>query len=269
MINKKFWFIPVLLTAISACSGKNSFDGRGAFVSGDSISIEKYAEITRIPERASERKRSAYDAFMDRSRIASYLLEGELSDDDAIKIELQEALNQKVIAAYFNKYLSNNISEDAYKAYYENNREKYVLRDFVVDRFSIRPRKVGQDTELLLEAAMESLRNEMLAGKSHEEILSAFEGEENLIVTADVGVSLAAENVSYELVDALQGLAEGGVSKPVSAMRGVQLFRVAKVTERQQSFDDVSGKIKFELNNSLKDHEYERLLKLARTSEDT
>lgn len=261
-VQKRFSLI-LLSLAIGACSDESAFDGRGAFVSSDNVSMQQYAEVNRIPARAVDRRQAAYQGFMERSRIASFLLENQLSDNLPLKVQLQEATNLKVIDAYFAEFTSARLSEAKLRKYYEENTAKFSQRGYVVSRILVRSHDADGSEAVSLVA--NSVRKALASGESIDAILKQSEVNAGVTVVAEEGVELRAANINPRVADALISLQQGEISDIVAAARGVQLFRVDQVDERKRPYEEVAGMIEYQLKEELKQKEYQRLALQTRT----
>ncbi|MBB3063161.1 peptidyl-prolyl cis-trans isomerase [Microbulbifer rhizosphaerae] len=262
---QKLASMAILSLAIGACSDKSAFDGRGAFVSSDTVSMEQYAEINRIPERALDRRRSAYESFMERSRIASYLLENELDGSLPLKVELQEVANRKIVDAYFEEFAASQLSDSKLKEYYEKNKAEFSKRDYVVSRILLRSSAAeSHDSEALI-AAAESVREALVAGEAVTSVLDQGKSNTGISVSTEEGVELDSANINTRVAAALSTLQEGDISAVMAASRGLQLFRVDKVVAHEQPYEEVAGKIEYQLKEELRRKEYQRLALLTRS----
>lgn len=247
---------------ITACGGSsNDF----AKVNGEKISQEQfnaYLKFKRIPEKDKERVSQMADEYLEREALASVIESEESLDTPVIKAELNELKKEMLISRYFEKYLSEAVTEQAVKNYYATHAEEYEQKKAHVAHILIRTNKSMDETErqaklTTAQEAYSKIRTgtdfAAVAREYSEDKVSARKG-------GDLGW-LKEGSISPIFSKKVFEMQEGDVAEPFETPFGyhvVKLVEAPKVIK--QPFKSVEGNIRYQLRNEAKKAEIDRLM---------
>ncbi|WP_444919045.1 peptidyl-prolyl cis-trans isomerase [Microbulbifer sp. JMSA003] len=244
---------------ITGCSESVELRGMNGFASSTSISEDQYGEIRGIPQRASDRRSQAFDEFIQRSKIADYLLNEELEHDLNLQVELQEIVNQKTIEVYFDTFLESALSESALKIYYDDHSGEYSKKNYELTRIVFRAKNEQGE----LDIAAEEFR-EVLAEKGDKAAIELLNKFSSVSVSTQTGVELYEENIDVKLLSELERLGKGDVSYPIWIGKTLQVFRLDSFSKIPLPYEDVAARVKYDLSAELRRKEIQRLSLLSK-----
>jgi hypothetical protein len=227
------------------------------------ISAEEYAKIKRIPERAETRKEAALKFFSERTQIANYLLDGPLKENVGVQVLAIEAKNKIAIDTYLNDYVEAEFSEEKAREFYEANIDEFVHHAYHVDQILMRI--PGTANEADLESAMASvaeISKRIANGEEFSRLASGYSEGRSSAGGGQLSV-ISTRNGDPAILEALAGMSEGEVSKPVRTALGLQILRLESKEELTIEYEKVRHKIAYQLKQELKEQELGRISKLA------
>mgnify|MGYP005993236155 CR=1 FL=1 len=248
--------LPVLFLGLFGCSddAQNKNDVGSKF-SHQSLTSEQFASLANIPEKAEQKREQAFTAFATRSSIADHLLKSDLKDDLNITRRLVDTKSRIVLDAYFDRYLSEAVTNEAVESYYSENSHLFSNKEYELAYYQIRKKSGTDESKLLLLA--DALYKDLMDEKVSVNIkkYSALASEKNIVLTS--------ENGAPKILKALEGISEGGYTQPVVTKRGVQIFSVQSVKAKSVALEFVKPRIEYKLKQLLKEQEYKRLSAMA------
>lgn len=256
MILKVSVLAVVLFSLVGCDKGISNNSNAEARFNHQSLTSKQFANLTNIPEKAEQKREEAFTAFTTRSSVADYLLEGELRGDLSITRRLVDTKSRIVLDAYFKKYLSSVVSDEAIRDYYSKNVSSFSDNEYELFQFQIRVKANDDIKKLSLMA--DALYKALIEGQQPLDLkkYSAVALEKSLILTSD--------NTNPSILKALEGVLEGSFSPPVVTKQGIQIFKVKSIKSKPIAFELVKPKIEYKLKQALKQEEYNRLTLIAK-----
>ena len=249
--------LTVCFAGLSGCSkdGKESLD-IDAVVTSDVSTVEAaYYEYKRIPENATERRERAFNTFQQRSKIANHLAVNELSNNEVVKIQVREVLNDLVINSYFDAFYEESLTQDVVKAYYEQHSSDFGDTTLKVKSFLVRTSRGMSEQEV---------SNRKASIQEFVEDVRA-KGIDNVNLSASLFDQVSESEIQLSKVDrkvlsVLTHLKDRDVSDPVETQAGIQVFYVERVLKSEVlPFSDVEKIVTARVKDELKKAEYKRL----------
>lgn len=245
--------------AILGCKEDNvNIDQQLSSMSVQAISVDDYALLKRIPERAKDRKEEAFSAFKERTLIADYLLTSALKADASVHLSLLEAKNRILINQYFDNYLDKSITEEQAREYYESNKSDFKNKKYELAHILLKVR--GNDEAEQISVKADRILKDLDNGLAFS---VAVETHSQDTLTKDKKGHLGqmdSRNTDPAIIDAVSSLSVGEISAPVKTMRGFHIFKVLAVESDEVAFESVQEKIIYALRQTKRDAEYKRLL---------
>jgi hypothetical protein len=249
----KFYIVGLISLGLIACSGETSNKtSTNDVFNHESLTIDQFSKLAKIPERAEQRRNEAYATFSTRSSMADYLLGNDLKDDLNITRRLVDTKSRIVLDAYFNGFLKNAITEEALIEYFSGNVEKFSEMTYVLSYYLIRM-KPGKHEENLISKADALYEKLSAAGNSSLNL-----GEYSAVASS-VNVELSTNNADPAILMALEDVSVGEYSRPAKTKAGVQIFKIVSQESMPVEFEAVKSKIEYKLKQDLKQKEYARL----------
>lgn len=246
--------------ALSGCGRGDTF----ASVDDRDVSngeIEAHLEYKRVPEDAGERREREIGRYLRREALAQAIEKTDALDPAAVQARLNEYRQQVLISEYFDRYLEEQVSDEAVRNYYSNHIEDYEHRKIRVAHILLRTNRGMTEAErkAVLTEAQEA-RSQIRAGESFDEVAKAYSEDR---ISAKKGGDLGwikQGSISGRFSDKAFSVDPGAVAGPFETDFG---FHVIKVLEGpktvRQPFDAVKGNIRHQLRTQAKQAEIERL----------
>ncbi|MFC1749396.1 peptidylprolyl isomerase [Pseudomonadota bacterium] len=256
-------FITIIVCSVLA--GCDSPVERVATVNGQPIAKEAfdaYMKHKRIAARDEQQRNSVLDKYLEREALAG-VIESQGSLDKALtEAELNEFRKEMLISRYFEQYLRDNVTDDAVRNYYTSHIEQYQERKVNVAHVLVRTTRNMGDVERQAKATTaQEAYSKLSAGESFESVVEAYSED---TVSAKKGGDLGwlkEGSIHAKFSDAAFSLKAGKISEPVETPFG---FHIIKLSEGPQvikkPFESVSGNIRYQLRNEVKEAELKRLL---------
>ncbi len=252
-------------TALLGCTEKSvDLESQMSGLNGVSIDASSYSLLKKIPERAKSRKSEAFKVFNERTQLASYLLEEEFQSTPDVHLKLIEAKNRIVINQYFDNYLSEAISDERIRVYFESNKSDFSIKLFEVSHILLKGSSENEVEQAILTA--ETIKSEIETGLEFSVAVDKYSQDAASKNSGGKIESLSSNNIDPAILAAIENLKSGDISDPVITMRGIQIFNIVDVKEEPVEFSKVRGKILYKLKQDAKAGEYSRILKLAQAS---
>lgn len=257
--------ITSLAIILSACDR----DPKLAEVNGKSISeneVSAYLKFKRVPEKDIKRKDALIKQYLEREAMAAVIENSDVLNKKQIEAELNEFRKEMLISRYFQKFLTNSVTDEAVKNYYNNHASDYENRKVNVAHILIRTNlKMGEaERKAKLTTAQEAY-SKVKSGKKFEDIAKAYSEDK---ISGKKGGSLgwiregAIDKKFSETVFAME---KDAISEPFETPFG---FHIVKLLDGpavvKRPFESVKGDVRYQLRNKAKQAEIERMRKKAK-----
>jgi peptidyl-prolyl cis-trans isomerase C len=223
--------------------------------------FDAYIAHKRLKADDPESRERALDVYLEREGMARIIEEQALLADREIAAELAEFRRQMLISRYFDRYLAEQVTDEAVRNFYAANQERYSAKKARVAHVLIRTNdKMAQaEREARLTKAQEAYSRiqaqedfAAIAAEYSEDTRSAQRGGE-IGWLAEGAVDPAFSAAVFERK-------AGDISPPIPTPFGFHIIKVLEGPEiRVRPFDKVKGDIRYELRQQAKQAEAERL----------
>jgi peptidyl-prolyl cis-trans isomerase C len=236
-----------------------------ATVNGQKISstqFEKYLEFKRVPGIDENRTTRMLDQYLEREALAALIEKQNLLDNGLIQAELNEFKKEMLISRYFEKYLGEQVTDQAVSNYYQTKAAEYEQKKAHVAHILIRLNKKMSEPErqaklTVAQEAYSKIRTgeqfSAIAATYSEDTISAKKG-------GDLGW-IKEGTIDKRFSKTVFSMEEGDVSEPFETPFG---FHIVKLLESpkivKQPFKAVAGDIRYQLRNQARQAEMKRLL---------
>ena len=261
------WIVLICGLLASITGGCNKKEPSVGSVDGNPVTVkelEAYLSFKRIPTDEKEKVVETRDAYMDRAALAKAIEKQKFLDADLMKIEIEEFKREMLIGRYFEKYLSENVTDQAVSNYYKSHADEYSVKKVHAAHILVRTNKKmsaeeGREKRALIQEAYEKIKSGEatfadVAKEVSEDKISAQKG-------GDLGW-LAEGAVDPTFSKTVFSTEKGAVTEPFKTPFGYHIVTV--LDEPRVSnvpLERVSGKIRYLLRDKARKAEMERLKK--------
>ncbi|EKD34189.1 MAG: hypothetical protein ACD_75C02431G0002 [uncultured bacterium] len=266
MLLRHFWVAALFftLTGLVACSSEKE-NTTIATVNDKKISkeqVEAFWQFKRVPANDEKRKAGILEQYLEREALAGVIEKKALLDNALIQAELNEFKKEMLISRYFEKYLDEQVTEQAVTNYYNTKAAEYEEKKAHVAHILIRLNKTMSEEErqAKLTTAQEAY-SKIRAGEDFSQIAATYSED---MISAKKGGDLGwvkEGSIDEHFSKTVFNMKEGDVSEPFETPFG---FHIVILTEApqvvKQPLKAVAGDIRYQLRNEAKKAEMERLL---------
>ena len=255
---KKTIVISLMIVGLFACSDKQE-------VSTEDTKFNAYLKHKNINITDKSRKQRLYDEYLKKQQLAIEIEKTALLDEELIAVQVDEYKNQLLISSYFDKYLSDNVTEEGVQNFYTANIDNYQSRKIEVSHILLRTneRMSEQERQALLTSAHETY-SKIRAGEDFSQLASEVSQD---AVSAAKGGKLGWINegaVSKEFSSKAFALEKGQVTEPFSTIYGFHIVKALSSPQKvTKSLESVKGDILYQLRSQAKTAEISRLLGIS------
>ncbi len=259
----------ILAVAIAlSISGCDSASPVLATVNDNAITqaqFDAYVKLKRLPVKNEKRRDAILDNYLEREAMANLIANSDLLEKELINAELNEFRKEMLISRYFEKFLKENVNEQAVQNYYANHAEDFQHRKVHVAHILVRsaPNLSETERQARLTTAQEAY-SKLMTGKDFEQVAKDYSEDK---VSAKKGGDLGwlKEGAIDPLFSStVFGLEKGKFSEPFETPFG---FHIVKVVEEptivKRPFEAVKGDIRYQIRNKAKNAELDRLITQA------
>lgn len=236
-----------------------------AEVNGKDVSreqFEAYLTVKRINPRDEAHRQAILDEYLQQTALAAVIEKQELLDQALIDAEAEVFRKQLVINRYFDKYLDENVSEDALRNYYNAHAGDFETRKMHAMHILLRTNRNMSDVERKAKlTTAQEVHAKLKAGADFAEIAKTYSED---LVSGKKGGDLGWLNegaVDKRFAETVFAMQPGEISEPFETAFG---YHVVKVLEGplvvEQPFEAVKGNIRYLLRKEKRAVETERLL---------
>lgn len=260
----------ILLVGLAGCGGEPESKQAVktavlAEVNGLSIapaSFEAYLKLKRLAVGDDKQRKAHLDQYLEREALASTIAKQGVLDSALTEAELNEFRKEMLISRYFERYLNEQVTDQAVNNYYQSHITDFEQRKAHIGHILVRTRRDMAETERQVKkTAIHAAYAELQRGAPFEQVAKSF--SEDAVSAAkggDLGWLQEGAIDSNFSATAFQ-LEQGQYSTPVETPFG---FHIIKLIESPQvirrPFEAVRGDIRYQLRAQAKQAELERLL---------
>lgn len=254
--------LSALLSLTSACDR----DAVLATVGDKKITEEEFTtfmELKRLPSIDPQRRATLLDQYLEREALAAAIEREDLLNEKLIAVELNEFRKEMLISRYFEKFLQEQVTDEAVQNYYNMHAADYEDKKVHVAHVLIRADRNMSETERKARLTIaQEVYSKLSSGADFTEIAAQYSEDR---VSAKKGGNLGwlkEGAIDPRFSEVAFQLKEGEFSEPFETAFG---FHVVKVLESpmvvKRPFEAVKGDIRYQLRNEVKQAELERLMK--------
>lgn len=211
---------------------------------------EKSGDLPSRDERLAQRRN-------EKERLASAILAEGVIDKEEIERAVEQYRSELVINRYFGKILTQQVSDEAVRKYFDEHPEEFVRRKAILVQATVPfDSNDGISKEQAFDIAMKIHRD-----IQNPEYTSEMIRDENPQVGLSGGIDVPLNSLDELIQNELLGLGNGEVTSPL--LRGneyVVLKLTSAISVEEIPFEQASEAIRFKLNNEIKLKEMQRLL---------
>ncbi|MBU0681415.1 MAG: peptidylprolyl isomerase [Proteobacteria bacterium] len=253
----------LLLAGLVGCGGDN--DKTVATVNGKKITNEQFdafLKFKRVPVKDETRKARMLDQYLEREALAAVIEKKDLLDNAMIEAELNEFKKEMLISRYFEKYLDEQVTEQAVNNYYNTKAAEYEQKKAHVAHILIRlnMKMSEEERQVKLTTAQEAY-SKVRAGEDFGKIAGAYSEDK---ISAKKGGDLdwvKEGTIDKRFSQTVFTMKEGDVSEPFETPFGFHIVKLLEAPQIvKQPLKGVAGDIRYQLRNQAKKAEMDRLL---------
>ncbi len=225
--------------------------------------FDTYLDFKRIDKNNEKTLKSHLDHYLQREALTEAIAKSQRLDEKKLAVEISEIRKEMVISRYFERYLKEQVSENAIKNYYASNIKKFETRKVRVAHILIRTNKNMSEEDRKIKYT-----------RAHE----AYSKLKTGVGFAQVATEFSEDSISVKKGGEIGWLNEGAIDpvfskKIFSELKKDQLsepfqtsfgFHIVKLLEEpsvvKKPLERVKGDIRNQLRKKVKEVEMERLL---------
>lgn len=266
IIRKKISIL-IISTAILLTGCFDSSDNKTlAKINGETLTqqdLDAYLAVKRIPADQKKLVDDAFNKLLDREIQSSRIEEAGSFDKNTIDMEVAEFKRQLLISRYFERFIKENVSDDAVRNYYASNSDKYTAHQVKVAHVLIRTnRKMSENENKAALSTINEAYSKVMTGQPFADIATKYSDDKlSAKKNGELGW-VKRGGIDPRFSDIAFKLKSGEVSKPFKTAYGYHIVKVLEEPKAvSQPFDSVKGNIRYQLRNEAKAAEIERLRK--------
>jgi peptidyl-prolyl cis-trans isomerase C len=261
MKHHKTHLVLVVLPLLLLGCGKSNVLGS---VNGHDVTqaeFDTYLKVKHIVGADAKRRGAALDEYLERGALAGVIeKEGKL-DKSAVDIEVNEFRKEIVISRYFDQFLTDKVSEEAIKNYYDAHVANYEQRKAHVAHILVRTQPRMSETEKQAKrTTVQDIYSKLQAGQSFEELAKSMSDDKiSGVKGGDLGW-LREGSIDPEFSRRAFAGKAGSITEPFETPFGFHILKVleeAKVTRKP--YAAAAGDIRYLLRSEAKTAEIKRL----------
>lgn len=213
----------------------------------------------------SKIKDRSIQSYIERNAMASVIDKERGFNKAQVSIELNRLRNELIIKKYIESKQTELTSEEALKAYYEENIDKFSTFKVKAAQILI-SLKQGADQEQhdAKKAIAEEVLGKIKAGSAFEELVKEYSDDAaSKNKAGEIGI-LETGGPNRALLDAIKKLGKGETTNIITSNLGFHILKVLEAPEvEKKPFDEIKDKIEYELKYDAKVNELNRLKERA------
>lgn len=263
---KKLVILGAIAGVLASCGGDYiaKVNGRGV----EASAFEGYLAHKRISLSDDAQRQNVLDDFLKSEALADIVEKDYFKDDAAIQAEIREQEKEILVSRYFQKYLEEQVTDEAVRNFYNNNIERYEEKKIHVAHILLRLNRNMDESQrqVKLTTAQEAL-SKIQAGMEFSEAAKSYSEDQVSGKNGGVLGWLPEGSIDKKFSDAAFSLKQNELSAIVETPFGYHIIKVLeepKVTRK--SLEAVKGEIRHQLRTTAKEAERKRLLALIKIS---
>jgi len=256
----------VVLAGVTAAVFAAGCSGGVATVDGKTVSKEKfraYLQFKRIPAGDSAKVKKALDDYVERTAIAAAIEKQKLLDERSMEVELEEFKKEMLISRYFEKFLSDKVSDQAVANYYNTNPGAFEENRVKVAHILVRINQTMDKTALQARLTLaRSIYAKVKSGMDFAEAARQYSEDKQ---SSERGGELGwvkQDGIDPEFLKVTATMNTGDISEPFKTAYGYHIVKVLEASRKAlKPYKNVEGDIRYQLRASAKSAEAERLTK--------
>ena len=252
---KKLFTLNILIATLLLLSCSSSDDI--ATINGKKITrqqFDEYLQFKRIQVRNDEHRNALIDQFLEREALSQVIKDQKKFNKAAAQAELDEFERQMNISRYFEKYLSDAVTEEKIKNYYVTNEAQYVQEKVHVAHVLFRLTKgmTEEERKVKLTQANEAY-SKLKADVAFEKIVDDYsEDRISAKKQGDLGW-LKKGAIDAKFSDKIFSMKKDELSEPFETSFGFHIVTIKK------PYEAVKGDIRYQLRQLARDAELKAL----------
>jgi len=239
--------------------------GKVASVDGRKVStaeFDAYLKLKRIDTKDEKRRQALLEQYMQREALAAAIEKTDLPNKPQIQAEVNEFRKEVLISRYFDRFLKEQLSDEAVGKYYQVHAEEFTEKQVHAAHILIRTHAmITPEQRRAMLAKAKEVREQIRNGQSFAEMAAQHSQDKATAAKGGDMGWIKAEAMGKQFTDAAFKLQGGEVSQPVETPFGYHLITVLEPTRSvAKPLAAVAGQIRHTLKSETKAKELERLL---------
>ncbi|MFT7109211.1 MAG: peptidyl-prolyl cis-trans isomerase C [Psychrobacter glaciei] len=252
--------LALIALSIVGCSDSNTLATVGSH-DVTKTEFDTYMASKEINNKSMSSQKAVLENYVSRLSIVKSIEKQSRLDTTKIDQQVNDYRQQLLMNAYFDQFISENVTEDAVKNYYSSNAAQYEkIKGHVAHiLFRIRPGMTDQEIEVAKLKAFEA-SSQIKAGKEFDKIASDRSDDH---ISAKKGGDMGwiiKGSIDPVFSKTAFELKEGQVSEPIRTAFGFHIIKQLEAPKTVKlAFNDVKGEIRHTLKSKAKQAELDRL----------
>jgi len=236
-----------------------------AIVEGKSIStsqVDSYMKFKNITASNEANFNQSLDSYLEREALAEAIAKTNSLDQQMVETELNEFRKQMLISRYFDKYLSEAVTQEGIRNYYAGNAQQFESKQVHVAHILFRvDGTAGEEERQAILTSAHEAHSKLKTGKTFAEVVSTY-SQDTLSAKKGGDLGWIKEGaVAPEFSKQAFTLSAGEISEPFVTPFGFHLIKVLEAAQVvKKPLEAVEGNIRYQLRNEAKKAEAKRLL---------
>ena len=279
-INMKLKTIMMIMLIIMGCSdhkvpdtthqkADTSFDTILATIDDHEISgnqFQAYLTLKRLSTTDEARRLKIFERYVERAALADAIEKENYLDHHLMAEELNEFRKEMLISRYFEKFLSETVTDQAVQNYYHTHISAYEIQKAHAAHILIRTRQAMSDPERQAKRTIaQEAYAKICSGENFATIARNY-SQDNISAKKGGDLGWIKKGSIHPLFSqTLFDLKPGDVSLPVETPFGFHIIQMIEAPKTiRRPLDAVAAEIRYQLRNEAKQAESDRLKKNVR-----
>ncbi|MBN2716966.1 MAG: peptidylprolyl isomerase [Deltaproteobacteria bacterium] len=261
-----FCFLATLL--LTSCASKKepsvgTVDGQPVTVK----ELEAYLAFKRIPDDDKDKVVETRDGYLDRAALAKAIEKQKFLDAEMMAVEIEEFKREMLIGRYFEKYLNEQVTDQAVSNYYKSHADEYSVKKVHAAHILVRVSKqMSADEAREKRARIQEAYEKIKSGEAKFEDVAKEYSEDKISAAKGGDLGWLAEGaVDKEFSEKAFSTKAGDITEPFKTPFGYHIVTVLDEPRISQTpLDRVAGKIRYLLRDKARAAEMDRLTKTVK-----
>ncbi len=205
-----------------------------------------------------EGRHLAQGTIKNEGELAEAILEKGLVDKEMVNSLTQKYQNSLIVKHYLGEFIKKNVTADSIEEYFENNKSKYMRRQYAADiiflRLKLSDDEYSQEQKRQL---LQGVVNSIVTGATIDDIKDKYAATEIEFTTGKFN----EKNLLPELVENIKRMSETETVGPIETNDGFYVLHLNDVIDEMSPFETVMKDIWYEKVTELRKDEVRRLLR--------